>query len=117
MGVGVPGGIRRPSTILSSGNVAERAPLLPRLPRLVPYLPSSLELRKPWSPVYVLRADSVSPVTRLTGPSGNRRVFKARSRRGWRHGNCLVSGTGVTDYHQLHRLARQPHLFSQLASS
>jgi hypothetical protein len=91
MGVGVPGGIRRPSTILSSGNVAERAPLLPRLPRLVPYLPSSLELRKPWSPVYVLRADSVSPVTRLTGPSGNRRVFKARSRRGWRHGNCLVS--------------------------
>jgi hypothetical protein len=69
MGVGVPGGIRRPSTILSPGNVAERAPLLPRVPRLVRrYLPSSLELRKPWSPVYVLRPDSVSPVTRLTDP-------------------------------------------------
>jgi len=47
--------------------------------------------RKCWSPVYVLRADSVSLVTRLTGPAGNRRVFKGPLTRAGRHGTCLVS--------------------------
>ena len=64
---------------LPSGNVTERAPCPECLGSSHTSVAARNFRRKRWSPVYVLRADNVSRVTRLTRPSGNRRVFKARS--------------------------------------
>ena len=64
---------------LPSGNVTERAPYLGCLDSSHNSVAARNFRRKRWLPVYVLRVDSVSLVTRLTRPSGNRRVFKARS--------------------------------------
>ena len=64
---------------LPSGNVTERALCPGCLASSHTSVAARSFRRKRWWPVYVLRADSVSPVTRLTSPGGNRRVFKARS--------------------------------------